>query len=77
MTWVHHAAPEVDAVSKWPTIVGVCVGLTTLMVITVGARLYVRAWMIKSMGIDDWIMLFSAVSTRSNDVDKALINTDM
>ncbi|KAK5946823.1 hypothetical protein PMZ80_000967 [Knufia obscura] len=61
MTWVHNASPEIDAQSQWPLIVGVCVGLTTLMTVTVSLRMYVRAWMIKSMGIDDWVMLSSCI----------------
>lgn len=62
MTWVHNADPAVDAQSEWPTIVAVCISLTALMATTVGLRLYVRAWMIKSVGIDDYVMLFSMVS---------------
>lgn len=62
MVWVHNASPELNVQSQWPTIVAVCVTLTALMSITVLTRLYVRSWMIKSVGIDDYVMLFSMVS---------------
>ena len=62
MNWVHNASPEIDAQSRWPIILGICIALTALMTTTVGMRLYVRAFMIKSMGIDDYVMLFSCVS---------------
>ena len=61
MVWVHNASPELSNQSEWPRIVAVCVCLTTLMSITVGLRLYVRARMIKSVGVDDYVMLFSMV----------------
>lgn len=66
MTWVHNATPAVDAQSEWPTIIAVCISLTMLMATTVGLRLYVRAWMIKSVGVDDYVMLFSMVSNNSS-----------
>lgn len=61
MVWVHSASPEVDAQSKWHVILAVCVSLTVLMTITVAARLYVRASMIRSVGVDDYVMLFSCI----------------
>ncbi|RMD41312.1 hypothetical protein DV735_g3825, partial [Chaetothyriales sp. CBS 134920] len=61
--WVHNASPEVNALSEWRLIVGVCISLTTLMVVTVGLRIYVRARMIRSVWIDDYIIIFSAVSS--------------
>ena len=71
MTWVYNPQHEtkvsdLDAISRWPTIVGVCVSLTILMTITVGLRIYVRARMIKSLGIDDYVMIFSMVSLLSD-----------
>ncbi|RMZ85028.1 hypothetical protein DV738_g147, partial [Chaetothyriales sp. CBS 135597] len=59
--WVHNASPEVNALSEWRLIVGVCISLTTLMVVTVVLRIYVRAWMIRSIWIDDYIIVFSAI----------------
>lgn len=61
MVWVQNASPEVDATSNYPTIIAVCVSITVLMMLTVSTRIYVRAVMIKMMGMDDWIILFSAV----------------
>lgn len=61
MVWVQNASPEVDAASNYPTIIAVCVSITVLMMVTVSTRIYVRAVMIKMMGMDDWIILFSAV----------------
>lgn len=61
MTWVHGASPNVDAQAKWPTILAVCVSLTALMTATVGLRVYVRVFMIKSFGIDDYVMLISCL----------------
>jgi hypothetical protein len=61
MVWVQNASPEVDAASNYPTIIAVCVSITVLMMLTVSTRIYVRAVMIKMMGMDDWIILFSAV----------------
>jgi len=61
MVWVQNASPEVDAASDYPTIIAVCVSVTLFMMFIVGLRIYVRAIMIKMMGIDDWIVIFSAV----------------
>lgn len=61
MQWVHNASPELNAQSDWPKILGICLSLTTLMSLTVSLRIYVRAWMIKSLGIDDYVILFSMV----------------
>lgn len=75
MTWVYNASPELDAQSNWPLIIGVCTGLTTLMTITVGLRIYVRAWMIKSMGTDDWVMLSSCVFFRTKSITRKIADT--
>lgn len=61
MTWVHNASPEVAAQSEYPLIVAVCIALSSIMTICVMLRLYVRAFMIKSFGIDDYVMIFSMV----------------
>lgn len=61
MGWVYNASPELDALSDWPKILGICLSLTTLMSATVCLRLYVRAFMIKSLGADDYVMTFSMV----------------
>ena len=59
--WVENASPAVDDVSKYPEIIAVCVCLTLFMVVLVGLRVYVRAFMLKVTGVDDWIIIFSAV----------------
>jgi hypothetical protein len=59
--WVENASPAVDDVSKYPEIIAVCVCLTIFMVVLVGLRVYVRAFMLKVTGVDDWIIIFSAV----------------
>ncbi|KFZ11174.1 hypothetical protein V501_04875 [Pseudogymnoascus sp. VKM F-4519 (FW-2642)] len=61
MQWVHNASPEVLAKSQYPSILGVVLGLTGLMVFTVALRGYVRVAMVKAVGKDDWVILFSAV----------------
>lgn len=65
MPWVHNASPEVNGLSEWPLILGVCLSLTTLMTLTVFLRVYVRACMIKSIGIDDYVMIFSMVCCKN------------
>jgi hypothetical protein len=59
--WVHNASPEVNAQSQWPLILGVCVGLSAIMAISVALRLYVRSRILSSVGTDDYVILFSAV----------------
>ncbi|CAG8904116.1 unnamed protein product [Penicillium egyptiacum] len=43
MGWVHNASPEVEAASQYRLILGVCLSLTVLMIITVSLRLFLRA----------------------------------
>ncbi|CAG8061085.1 unnamed protein product [Penicillium nalgiovense] len=43
MGWVHNASPEVEAASQYRLILGVCLSLTILMIITVSLRLFLRA----------------------------------
>ncbi|ELR05656.1 hypothetical protein VC83_02952 [Pseudogymnoascus destructans] len=61
MQWVYNASPEVLAKSQYPSILGVVLGLTGLMVFTVALRGYVRVAMVKAVGQDDWVILFSAI----------------
>lgn len=60
--WVHNVTPEVNDKSQWPTILAVCTTLTIAMVTTVGLRAYVRGVMLKTIGLDDWIIFLSCVS---------------
>lgn len=62
MGWVHNAPPEVEAVSQYRQILGVCLGLTILMVITVCLRLWLRA-QTGRLGAADYVMVFSMVSS--------------
>ncbi len=59
--WIYNATPAVTAQSQYPTILGVCIALTTLMTIVIGLRAYVRVVLLKSVGADDWTILFSAI----------------
>lgn len=61
MGWVQNASPEVAAQSEWRLIVAVCIALSSIMTIGVLLRLYVRAYMIKSLGVDDYVIGFSMV----------------
>lgn len=60
MGWVYNASPEVEAASQYPLILGVCVSLTILMIITVCLRLYVRA-QASRLGSADYVMVVSMV----------------
>jgi hypothetical protein len=60
MGWVYNASPEVEAASQYPVILGVCVSLTILMIITVCLRLYVRA-QASRLGSADYVMVVSMV----------------
>lgn len=62
MGWVQNASPEVDAASNYPTIISVCLSMTIFMTAVVSLRIYVRAILLKLMGLDDWTIIFSAVS---------------
>lgn len=72
MTWVYFASPEVDAQSKWPTIMGVCICLTALMTATVLTRLWVRTCMVKSIGTDDYVMAASMVSYKGCEASQLI-----
>jgi hypothetical protein len=61
-TWVHNASTEVNDSSQYPTILAVCIVLTAIMCATIGLRGYVRAVMLKTVGADDWTILFAGVS---------------
>lgn len=61
MGWVYNASPVAEAASQYPLILGVCVSLTILMIITVCLRLYVRA-QASRLGSADYVMVVSMVS---------------
>jgi hypothetical protein len=60
MGWVVNATEEVDRQSQYPVIVAVCIVLTLLSMVVVGARLWIRS---KSRGLasDDHMALLSEV----------------
>lgn len=60
MGWVYNASPEVEAISQYPVILGVCISLTILMIITVCLRLWVRA-QASRLGAADYVMVVSMV----------------
>lgn len=62
MVWVHNGNEHLDEISDYRLIVGVCIALAVVMIFTVGLRGYTRFFVLHSLGIDDYIVLFSAVS---------------
>ncbi|KAF7166979.1 hypothetical protein CNMCM5623_000467 [Aspergillus felis] len=60
MGWVHNASPEIDAQSRYPLILGVCITLTVLMVITVCLRLFVRI-KLGRFSAADYVMVFGMI----------------
>lgn len=63
MPWVQHASPEVNAVSEYPSIIKVCVSLTTIMAACVGLRAYIRIFVVRHLGVDDVITIVAGVSS--------------
>lgn len=59
--WVIGATPALEAQSRYPMIVTVICVVTGIMCITVGIRAWVRAHIVKNVGVDDWILFASAV----------------
>lgn len=62
MPWVKNVSPEVDAISQYPTILGVCISLTAFMVLVVVLRIWTRAALVKAMGTDDIVVMCTSVS---------------
>lgn len=61
--WIHNGSPELDGESRYKQILAVSLVLTTIMTIVVGLRGYVRGVMLKSLGWDDFVIFFAAVSS--------------
>jgi hypothetical protein len=55
--------PSLDELKSYDMLATSCVFLA-LSAITVIARIYVRGWMIRSFGLDDWLMIVTFVSAR-------------
>ena len=60
MGWVHNSSPDVEATSQYPLILGICLSLTVLMVITVCLRLFVRV-KVGRLAAADYVMVGSMV----------------
>lgn len=74
MGWTYNTENP-DAVTNAPTIAAVGITFTTVSFFVVALRVYVRGWMIKAVGADDWIMIFTWVSlmhilTTAGDADR-------
>ncbi|PWY84765.1 integral membrane protein [Aspergillus heteromorphus CBS 117.55] len=60
MPWVHHASPAVEAESQYRLILGVCLGLTLLMVTTVCLRLAIR-FHARRLEASDYVMVVTMI----------------
>ncbi|EHK44092.1 uncharacterized protein TrAtP1_008569 [Trichoderma atroviride] len=60
MGWVLHASEAVNDESQYPTIIIICVVLSVLSMLTVGARLYIR-FAARGLASDDWMSALSVV----------------
>lgn len=60
--------PRMDNLGDWPqTLMTVTCVLMALSWVAVFLRIYVRAYMIRYFGLDDWFMVLTAVSGVSED----------
>ncbi|OAA79366.1 integral membrane protein [Akanthomyces lecanii RCEF 1005] len=60
MVYVAHGSPELDAQSQYKMIIAVCVVMSSLATIIVGARLYIRKKNNRIAG-DDWMSILSLI----------------
>ncbi|KAH8596903.1 hypothetical protein B0O99DRAFT_508895 [Bisporella sp. PMI_857] len=58
MGWTYNTVNP-NAETNAPTIAAVGISFTTLALILVSLRMYVRLWMIKATGLDDWVIVFT------------------
>jgi hypothetical protein len=63
--WVHNGSVELDSESRYKQILAVSITLTVIMSVVVCLRAYVRAFMLKTLGADDWVIFVLAVSSPS------------
>lgn len=70
MTWIKNGTPELDRVSNWRFVIGVCLACSAVMTLVIGLRAYVRIRMVKAIGVDDWLLWISSVC-RQNMVEDA------
>jgi hypothetical protein len=60
MGWVYNASPEVEALSRYHTILAVCISLTVVMVLVVGLRLGLRL-RLGRFDASDYVMVFAMI----------------
>lgn len=65
--WVYNASPAVNAASQYKVILGVCLSLTVLMVMTVGMRLVIRARNSR-LAAADYVMVVGMVSIDGEEI---------
>ncbi|KAF2227996.1 hypothetical protein BDZ85DRAFT_277857 [Elsinoe ampelina] len=62
MAWIINGNAELDAQSNYRKIIGAAIATSTLMLMTVLLRGYVRVRIVKSLGADDWCIIISAIT---------------
>ncbi len=60
MGWVLNASAEINSLSKYPTIIAVCIVLTLLMIAVVFLRIYVH-FQAREIRADDYVIITSMV----------------
>ena len=68
MVWINNGTPELDTISQYRTIIGVCLALTIATISIVTLRAFVRARILRIVGPDDYVIFFTAVSIFSMHV---------
>ena len=63
MGWIINGTAELDQISEWQTILGVCIVLPILTATIVILRAYTRGHVLRGLGWDDYVIFFSAVRT--------------
>ena len=66
MGWVQNVTPEVQALSHYQSIIGVCLATTISMCIFVLMRMYLRIFILKTLGSSDIVTACCAVSKISS-----------
>lgn len=69
MTTEQDFPPGFAQQDKGPTILAICSTLTAVATVFVAARLYVRTTILSRVGLDDWLIVVSIVSTLLNSLD--------
>ena len=67
MVWINNGTVELDQISRYRTILGVCISLAILTTTIVALRAYTRARILNVLGIDDYVVFFSYVSCSGAD----------